>query len=194
MSGVNIIFYSRTCATCKNLLNILMNEDLLKFFKMYCVDDNLNNVPSYIHTVPTMIVANINKPLVAQEAFAWIQKMKFIKQDASKQILQNKITNILNKSNDPIGYTQLEMGGLSDPFAYKDIDMPLIHNYQNIKTGSGLTIFTAPEQEKLRDHEQAQKIKYLEKIRDDQNEEYTKQMKEQQLKAVISSQKENDRN
>ncbi len=190
MSGINIVFYSRACPTCKNLLNILMNEGLLKFFKLYCVDDKLDTVPPYIHTVPTMIVANINKPLVVQEAFEWIQKVKFIKQDASKKILQSGIVNIMNKQQkDPIGYTSLEMGGISDPFAYRDVDMPLVHNYQGIKEDKS-SIFTAPEQEKLSDQEQAKRIKNLEKIRDDQNTEYSNIMKEQQLKAVLSAEKE----
>jgi hypothetical protein len=178
MSGINIIFYSRECGACKNLLNALATEDLLKMFKLYCVDGRLNTVPACIKAVPALIVENINKPLVAQEAFEWVQKMKFIKQSIAKNSNNNK-------TRDPVGFAQLEMGGLSDQFAYKDVDKAMVHSYCDVSNNN--TIFTAPEQDKLKEQDQLAKIQNLEKLRTEQNSHYSKIMREQQLKALDGS-------
>lgn len=180
---MNILFYSRECNACRNLLKILKNENLLSYFKLFCVDDRLDEVPKQITIVPTMIVSNINKPLVAQEAFEWVQKIKFIRQQQQQQFsIKNDQIN-----QEPIGYIPLEMDGISDQFAYSKIDRPLVHNYFQIGDEKKHVIYTAPEQYKISKDEQLNRIKDIEKKRAQQEMEYSKIMKEQQLKAVLSS-------
>lgn len=193
--GINILFYSRDCETCKNLLKILQNENLLSFFKLFCVDDKLNMVPPQITVVPTMIIANLNKPLVAQETFEWITRVKFMRQqqmmDVNKRIIQQNIINLANNNkNGPISFIPQEMTGITDTFAYKDIDKPQPHSFFNIGEEDKHAIFTAPEPAKMSKDEQNKMIKELEVKRDTQSKEYEALMKQQQMQAILKAEQE----
>jgi len=189
--GINILFYSRSCDTCKNLLKILQNENLLGYFKLYCVDGRYQELPKYITTVPTMIVSTINKPLVAAETFEWIKNMKFIKnqmiQDMNKKLIQQNLVN-MTKTNlsGPLGFIQQEMNGYSDNYAFQDpnIDKAFPHSYLGLGEEDKNAIFTAPEQNKMSKDDQTKKIKEVHNFREQQDKEFSGIMKQQQLKAL----------
>jgi len=197
MNGENAVFYSRQCATCRKLLILLQNEYLLSYFKLYCVDDNIDRYPKTMR-VPLMIVNNINKPLVANEIFDWINQVKFIRQqqsmDNNRKIIQhNVLNNMAYQKKGPIAYDQDIMSGISDKFAFKEIDRPLPQNYFGINEEDKHAIFTAPEQsDKMNKKEQTQLIKSIETKRKEQDEEYMKFMKEKQMEAVSSMTCDND--
>ena len=75
--GYNVIFYSKKCKDCNNLLTLLQNEGMLGNFVLFCVDGRLREVPTHVTVVPTMIISSVNKPLIGKETFEWINKMKF---------------------------------------------------------------------------------------------------------------------
>ena len=79
MNNSNILFYSNSCNTCKSLIKLLENEKLIQHFFPMCVDGKLEQLPPQIEVVPTMIVKDMNKPLVAEETFEYIKQVKFIK-------------------------------------------------------------------------------------------------------------------
>lgn len=198
MSGINILFYSRACETCHNLLSLLQNENLLCNFKLFCVDERLNELPPYITVVPTMIIANINKPLVAKETFEWIQQIKFLRHnqqtimEMNKKIIQQNLINLAKNSTDgPIGFHDMEMGSLSDKFAFKDIDEPLTQSFFGLGDDEKNAIFTAPEQPKLSKDEQKRRIDEAKNRRDIQAQEFGKIMKQDQIKAVIDAENQN---
>ncbi|GAG63309.1 unnamed protein product, partial [marine sediment metagenome] len=139
--------------------------------------------------------AGVNKPLVAEAAFKWIEGAKFRRQqelgDTNKRIIQQNLVNMAqNNKKGPLGFVEQEMAGISDTFAYKDIDKPLSHNYVGAGEDNKNVIFTAPEQKKISKTEQLSKIKELEKERGDQEEDYGQIMKQQQLQAVIKAEQE----
>ena len=186
-SGINILFYSRGCDTCKNLISVLQNEGLINHFKMFCVDDKLSQLPPQITMVPTMIVSNINRPLVAEETFDWIKQIKFIrKQQNNQNVLKNNLMNMnINMKKNPAGYEEDAMGGVSDKFAHKDIDKALPHTYFGLGKEDKNVIFTAPEQNKLSKDDQIKKIKEVEANRNDQETQYQDIMKKQHLEAML---------
>ena len=96
---MNVLFYSSNCNTCKNLLLLLKNEELIHTFKLVCVDDKLDKIPVQIDRVPTMIITNISKPLVAQETFKWIEQIKFIKQEQNNNNIIKYNNNNINDNN-----------------------------------------------------------------------------------------------
>lgn len=161
--NINVLFYSNKCRDCQDLLQLLNNEHLLSHFKLFCVDNNLHNVPKGITRVPTMIVVGVKQLLIAKEAFDWVQKIKFFKQQQSENnIAQQKDSMIL-------GYFPQEMSGISDQFAAADatINIPYSKNYMSVKAQD--CIFTAPQEEdKLTKDDQRKRIKEIDNMRKEQ--------------------------
>lgn len=163
----NLLFYSKTCKMCYNLLNVLEVEELLKFFNLVCVDDKISYLPPQIKVVPTMIVKNVNKPLVGKETFQWIELMKCIK----KYKEQNQ-----DKKIDLRAYIRTEMGFFSDIFSYVNHDNPLEQSFYTL-SGSEEAINTVPEYGKINKLEQNKKIKELQIQRTQQEKEIKQNIK-----------------
>ena len=195
MSQGNILFYSLKCEACINLLTLMQNENLLSYFKLVSVDNQYEKMLSMgIKAVPTMIVSTINKPLVCQETFKWVEQIKFIKQnkvmDINKKIIQQ---NMLNNSvkQGPIGFDEEIMGGISDKFALMKSDEPLPQAYFRVGDEDKNAIFTAPEQNKLSKDYQKKMIDDLKNKREIQDNEYITFNKQQQVNAVLNSEEIN---
>ena len=193
-NNMNILFYSQKCEYCRNLLLLLKNENFIRYFKLICVDDKLDKLPPDMK-VPTMIVVNINKPLVAQEAFEWVQQMKFIRQqqvmDINKKIIQQQTAGNMNQKRGPIGFDNEIMSGLSDKFAFTNKDIALPHAYFDVGQEGANIIFTAPqEQNKISKPDQLKMIKELESRRTQQDCDNGTTMKQKQLEAVINAENE----
>jgi len=187
--NVNLLFYSQRCETCRNLLILLKNENLINNFKLVCVDNNLSKFPQDM-MVPTMILVNINKPLVAQEAFEWVKQIKFIRQqqliDANKIIIQSSNTTAVTKG--PIGYDNEIMSGISDTFALTEKDIALPHAYFGIGEEDKNVIFTAPiDKDKINKKNQLNLIKDLESKRTQQDTNFNTEMKKEQINAVMNA-------
>lgn len=192
-SDMNILFYSQKCEYCRNLLLLLKNENLLGYFKLICVDDKLDKLPLNMK-VPTMKVLNVNKLLVAQEAFEWVNQMKFIRQqqvmDINKKIIQQNLINT-NVRKGPLGFDNEIMGGISDKFALTKSDDPLPQAYFGIGQEDKNIIFTAPqEQAKISKIDQSKMMKELESRRTQQDTEHVVLTKQKQLEAVLDAEHE----
>ena len=83
MSNQNILFYSKMCESSANLMRMMDNEGILKHFKLICIDGKEDKLPEEITHVPTLIVANVPRPLIAKEAFKWLQNVKYINEQKS---------------------------------------------------------------------------------------------------------------
>lgn len=154
---MNIIFYSQQCSTCRDLLILLRNENLLNYFTLFCVDNRLDKIPKQITRVPTMIVSNINKPLIAQETFEWVNQIKFLKNNSNaNNVDQNKL------SGGPKGFSENEMIGLSDKFSFTDKDKPLQQSYFGVGDEAKHAIYTAPSDDPITKDEQMLLIHNLE--------------------------------
>ncbi len=188
---VNILFYSLKCNDCRNLITLLQNENLFTYFKLYCVDDNLNKIPPQIKYVPTIIVSGVNKPLVGNETFKWVQQLKFLKQQAltniNNQLAQKKLLSVINTSDGPMGWMDNEMGNLSDQFAYTKIDKPLPQSYVRLNSGNKNTIFTPPNIKKITVNDQKKLISNMKRQRSVQDQQYKTQNKQQHLQAIANS-------
>ncbi|ARF11270.1 hypothetical protein Klosneuvirus_1_127 [Klosneuvirus KNV1] len=192
--NTNTLFFSYNCETCKRLIMLLRNENLLGFFKMVCVDDKLNQMPKNM-IVPTMMVVNLNKPLVAHETFQWVEQMKFIRQqqvmDINKKIIQQYNTNNPNQQKGPFGYSEEMMAGYSDKFAFTKSDNALPHSYVNLNDEDKNAIFTAPqEKHRISKPEQQKVIKEIEERRNTQDTEYQSFMKQKQIEFVMQAEHE----
>ena len=176
-NNINILFYSKKCQTCNNLINILNNENLLPIFDLFCVDGQLNLLPSYIKIVPTMIVHNINKPLVGSQTFDWIKTIKYLK---------NKKNNI---SDDSIsGWNENEMAGKSDIYAYKSSNNnnAFSHSFYDINSDKKQIIYTSPEIDKIDNNKQTILLNNINNTRSLQDKEYSKLHEQQQFDHIYN--------
>lgn len=174
MSDINIIFYSRQCDTCNKLLQLLQSDGILSSFKLFCVDGRLNQIPPQITIVPSMIVKNNNKILVANEIFEWIKNIKFIRGEGG-----------VGGKQGPIGWVDGEMNGTSDGFAYTNVDKAQPKSYFKIGGEEENAIYTAPDIGKINKKEQNDMIKNLEGLRNQQDEIYATIAKKQ-LDAIVN--------
>lgn len=69
---MSVIFYSKNCANCLEFLKKLREENMLKDFDEFFCIDGRTALPQFLHHIPTIIVPNSEKPLVGDDAFAWL--------------------------------------------------------------------------------------------------------------------------
>lgn len=196
----NFLFYSNQCEMCKNLLIILKSNNMISYFTLLCVDDErvFARLPKIITRVPTIIIPSLNKQLVANEIFIWLQNLKQMKNQRSqftseKMQLENNQTQQDRRevrtghkreepmrhnnqppppmqANQPLGFISQEMGGLSDSYAYTTIDQAPRHSYLSYSDLGKDGIFTAPEsKEKIEPRNQKNYLTDLRKRREEQD-------------------------
>ena len=69
---MSVLFYSKNCKNSLEFLKKLKEENMLNFFdEFFCVDQR-KTLPPFLHSVPTIIVPEADKPLVGEDAFAWL--------------------------------------------------------------------------------------------------------------------------
>lgn len=197
---MNILFYSNNCKDCRTFINLMKNEGVLQYFKTVCVDNNLKDIPNCITKVPAIITTDTNKLYLADEVFKWLQGIKYMRQqqinlnEQNKKIIQYNIyKNIQAQAQigGPNSFMSSEMSGISDNFAYTQIDMAQPKNFQEYKKDHNEIILTPPkESEKMSDRQQKIRIKEIQQKRDEQNKQYNDIMKQGQLQAVMKFEKE----
>ena len=189
----NVLFYSVHCPLCRDLIVLLKNEQFIQYFKLYCVDDNLEKCP--VRIVPTALVNGIRKPLEGKETLKWVQQAKFIRQQWINNMKQsvihhNMMKMMMQNLSGPLGYSDQEMGGFSDGFAYTDVDKAIAHVFFGYGQDNKNAIFTAEEFNKIREGESDHLIKKLESMRKEQDTGNEDMYEKQQLVALIQHERE----
>ena len=81
---MSVIFYSKNCSNCLEFLKKLKDEQMLNHFDEFFCVDNRNVLPTFLHSIPTIIVPDSDKPLVGDDAFAWLTYKMSIKYKKSE--------------------------------------------------------------------------------------------------------------
>lgn len=90
----NILFYMESCKTCNVFINLAHKNDILKHFKLICIDGQVEQfVSKGLKKVPTIIVKNINKQIDGNECLKWLDSIIKMKSN-------NSINNSVNNQND----------------------------------------------------------------------------------------------
>ena len=70
----NILFYSKQCKSCNIFINQCHKHNILKYFKLVCVDERINEFKEKgIKIVPTIYKQGHGKPLEGKDAFMWLE-------------------------------------------------------------------------------------------------------------------------
>lgn len=199
---MNLLFYLTKCVYCQNFIRILNNEGLIQYFKLICVD-NLKEIPSGITRVPAVITADTNKIYLADDAFKWLQTIKYLRQqqidinERNRRIIQYNIhKNSQTLSSGPKEFLQSEMTGISDNYAYthidinKDIEMAQPKNFQQYNKNISEDVILTPMMEDQKISNLQKKIKDIETSREQQNKQFNEVMKNEQLHAVMRTERE----
>ena len=68
-----------SCKTCSIFIDFAQKKNILKHFKMVCIDNNTDYFASNgINKVPTIIIPNINKRFEGKECLKWLNDMTTI--------------------------------------------------------------------------------------------------------------------
>ena len=191
---MNIFYYSKFSTMCTDLLKLMDSYKILNKFLLKCIDD-MPNIPPQLERVPTLIVVGVDKPLVAKEAVAWFNNMRpiFMQQcmeTQNKTIMTGIMKNNMQTLQGPKGYTSNEYDGISDSFAYTDVDMAQPKTFCEYGNDKDAIYTPAKEDTTIKQNEQERNTKELEKIRKQQDAEFSSVMKRGQLEAVMNKERE----
>lgn len=195
-----ILYFSMKCQLCVGVLNALKAMNMLNAIVKICIDDQRIRVPPQIKVVPTLVISSTGQILVGQNIFVWLQNLRNARiqyqQEVSRQNPQNdnqqrqpiqqqsqqsqqsqQQPNIPARSKNPNGFVSSEMSGLSDMYAYTNIDYAPQHSYQLCSDIDKNTIFTAPEERnKISAANDELVMKLASNRRNDQDEEAKKML------------------
>lgn len=69
-----VLFYSKNCAHSKKFLEALIkNASLSSVIRKVSVDNPEQRIPPMVTSVPTLIVRGLNRPLVGEQVFSWLE-------------------------------------------------------------------------------------------------------------------------
>ena len=151
MSQYNIIYYSNFCEQSKCLMALMNTEKLLQFFHSICTDSN-SKIPLGITKTPTIIISKMPVPYVAGDCFAWLAKIKQYKiqvmyqraSAAQLQYMQTMGQNVGMANDKLLGFSDSEMAGMSDIFAFLQNDNAMPKSYVTNDMLGKDSIFTPP--------------------------------------------------
>lgn len=188
----NLLFYSEKCNTSRNLIEMMKREDLLRYFEMICIDDKLDKIPPMITHVPALITTDTPRPWIGPDTFKWLQNIRYMKyQQMEDRNKKSQIVNIIKEleAGGPKGFTD-EMQGISDNFAYKDIDTahPKAFEEYGKEINKDNIIYTPPiDRKKITKGEQVKLINEYRSDRTVQDKELEKVLKMKQLDEIIKT-------
>ena len=189
--NVNIYYFSKYSETCLNLLRLMDAHGIKNKFLMMCVDD-MHELPTGLERIPTLIISGIPKPFVGNDALQWFNdnKVFFAQQTAeiqSKMHLYNMAKSADGSTMN--GFIDCEHKGISDEYAYADTDMPQPKSF--VEYGSdGNVIFTPPIDGKIKEDVQKRLIRDAVSQRNNQEDEYKKNMKQDQINILFMKERE----
>ena len=194
--NINLLFYSRKCQTSVALIQLMNNEKLLQFFKLICVDQNLYRLPKELKVVPTLVIHEKDGPKFyeVQNAFKWVEGVKFLRQQHVNELgKRNSYMNMVksqitqSESNGIHGFNNQEMTGISDTYAFPDIDTDQAHSYFRYGINDKDIILTPGNKEQTLKKFDTDKIAKEAELRRKEQENMIKEhQKQDQINQLIS--------
>jgi hypothetical protein len=133
MSMLGYLFYSHRCENSANFIRIIQSEGIQNLFNMMDIDKMTTDqiIKLGIKFTPMIVIKNNNNQSISHEgknAFVWLNNLiEFRRQNMIKmaEMERNKIiksNRSVNQNDNILCYKPLETSGISDIFAYVDVD------------------------------------------------------------------------
>ena len=135
-----VLFYSNRCNHCKNFITQLNKTSIKSEFDFFSIDNNYQNIPPQIKSVPTILFKENNNLMVGKSVFNWLNEQ-------SKPKTQNQ-----QSQDGPLAWHGAEMGcSYSDNYSFLDSDTSaegtggasIAHNFAFLSDGNPQ--FNSPE-------------------------------------------------
>ena len=204
-----ILFYSVKCESSRNLLRVMENQDILKFFTQKCVDQISTDelIKMGLKNVPTLVVLNRNGTTHTKQifeksnAFDWIERLI---QNRRETMLNNveknrkliQINNIKMKIQDGIDdFNPLESSGISDNYSswLDDIskDKNEAHSKSFLPYGEDgnykIITFDDDNNKKLNDQEYTKRSVEVNNVREQQDKYFAQEMEKSHVNAIMKT-------
>lgn len=76
---LNILFYMQSCKTCMVFINTAKQYNILRHFKMVCIDGQTEKYTAQgLKKVPTIIIPSMNKQFEGNDCIRWLEEIKKI--------------------------------------------------------------------------------------------------------------------
>lgn len=207
------LFYSNSCQHCINLMKIMDDQKMLQQMTILCVDkmSDVELIKYEINYVPTiLIINNVNGDIKKgkyedKKAFEWVnavienRKRNLMTQVANQQRIIKTAEMKKNFKDGIYEYSQHETNGISDAYAYynvdinKDIDVAQPKSFQPYGKDENYRILTVQDADKNKISVDVQNslTTSLMKSREQQDKELYASMEKQIISAVINPELQN---
>lgn len=118
---MSVFFYSKNCSNCLDFFKKLKEEDMLKYFDEYFCVDGRQTLPTFLHSIPTIIVEDADTPLVGDDAFGWLKYKLDEKYKKSELGTLDSGLNFVSLDSDP---SNINLDS-ADYISIHNIDKPL---------------------------------------------------------------------
>lgn len=152
---------------------------------MICLEELIANnriLPPNIKMVPALIMPEMNLILQGKETFEWVEKMRL-------NIIKSNIARNMQQSG-PNGFTNIEMGGFSDNFAYTMTDLAQPKSFLPYGKDDEYAIYTGIEIKKLKDQDINKLLKDSEKSRKDMDKQVGEIYDNNRKDAILNYEKQ----
>lgn len=132
-SQTNLLFYMENCKTCNFFINTAHKSNILKNFKMICIDGQVNKFKSQgLKKVPTIIIPSINKQFDGNDCLKWLEEMIKLSSKNNNFGIQNEdlyipdigvVSNNSNNSNKSNNSMNQEISQLSSQISQLSTQM-----------------------------------------------------------------------
>ena len=164
MVNENILFYSKKCNFCSQIINLITDIDSLEKYKIICIDNERSRYP-YVHRVPTLIIRQIKQPLIGINAFNWIKSTAHFNRITNN--INSKPNKFINLDENPLLYDvnkgpngMNNKNNSDNTFAFIKNNLNSIDNISYINSKEE-DIYTLPEGSKIDKINQNKKLNAL---------------------------------
>ncbi len=118
-NNVNLLFYSTKCKTCNVFMTVSQNNNILKYFKLICIDGQEKQFQEKgLKKVPTLVIKNMGKPIEGNDCMVWLEstiklKSNNIYDNTNEQYLPE--VGIQNPTNIGVSTPRQQINGGSGP-------------------------------------------------------------------------------
>ncbi len=197
------LFYSHKCKACQELINVIVNEGIMRMFVPICLDymNQSDIIRMNFKYVPTIIVIGDNQQSTVYEGpekcGPWINTLIQRRRSQIKQYAETqrknvqKINNMITSGNSnapALEYIADEMEGVTDGYAFVATDLYQPKNFVPIGQEKNFNLLTPQDNEKkIGHHEMDSHLSELSMTRDRDNVVMQKTMEQNQLNAIMTT-------
>ena len=195
------VFYSTRCNECMNLWQVIYNEQLNKMFIPVCLDNfRLEDLTKLrIKEVPAIVISAENQQTQIYEGPSqcsqWLtnftinrRKNIAMQVEERRRLIQRAQATARNQEGGPIEYTEAEMDGVTDGYAYTSTDLCQPKNFVMVGHEDNCSIITpvVGNQTRVDAETMRKQLAELDASRSRDTQDFMNLMERSQINAIVN--------